>query len=332
MALNFPNSPVDGQTYLDTSSGNRYVYDSANTLWKYASNNNILTTSNNQVIFNNNGAFSGSNGLTFTANTLYVANVNTSLNVVAQYYFGNGAFLTGVSTVSDLTPANNWANTIARDWANTRLANVVAGQPITISWSTTNGYTNATVNISTTGVTAASYGNATIIPSFTVDSYGRITAASNVSVSSGITVTDEAASATTYYPLLSQQTSGSESTANVSSTKLYFVPSTGTLSATIFNSLSDSQYKVNVQSIEHSIELLNRIRPVSFNWKETGHKSYGVIAQELEKILPELVNSNREGVKSVSYDPLIAILIDVVQKQQIEIEEMKKLLNSIVIK
>lgn len=97
MALNFPNSPTNGQAYLDTASGNRYVYDSANTLWKYASNNSLVASSNNQVIYNSNGGFTGSNGLTFSANTLYANTVN-----VTGYLYGNGAFLTGVSTSGGL--------------------------------------------------------------------------------------------------------------------------------------------------------------------------------------------------------------------------------------
>jgi hypothetical protein len=56
---------------------------------------------------------------------------------------------------------------------------------------------------------------------------------------------------------------------------------------------------------------LKQINPVSFNWKDNGDKSYGVIAQELEKILPELVKDNN-GTKTVSYIPLIALLIDAV--------------------
>jgi hypothetical protein len=43
-------------------------------------------------------------------------------------------------------------------------------------------------------------------------------------------------------------------------------------------------------------------------------KSYGVIAQELEQIMPDLVTTNENGVKSVSYIPLIAILVDAVRK------------------
>ena len=94
------------------------------------------------------------------------------------------------------------------------------------------------------------------------------------------------------------------------------IPSTklsvsGNVTAIDFNSTSDQTLKINIEKLNNSIEILRQINPVSFNWKDNGEKSYGVIAQELEKILPELVRDNN-GTKTVSYIPLIALLIDAV--------------------
>ena len=98
------------------------------------------------------------------------------------------------------------------------------------------------------------------------------------------------------------------------------------MSATNFNSLSDISLKTDIEPID-GLSLLNNVDPVSFSWKDNGNKSYGVIAQEIEKVLPELVEIGENGLKSVSYIPMIAMLIDVVKKQQKEIDEIKKLLN-----
>ena len=62
------------------------------------------------------------------------------------------------------------------------------------------------------------------------------------------------------------------------------------------------------------MDILNKINTYSFEWKNNDIRSYGVIAQELEKIMPELVETNSAGAKTVSYIPLIAIIIDAIKK------------------
>lgn len=244
-----------------------------------------------------------------------------TLNGITYYY---DAVTTGwlttyvASPIIDFTSANNWANT--------KLSNVVAGGPVNISWTANGGYTNATINISTSGVTATSYGGTTQVPSFVVDSYGRITFAGNNSFTGGSTIGDENSSASTFYPVFTTTTSGTMTSANVDTADLNYVPSTGTLSAKVFNSLSDITLKTNIEGFD-GVVLLDNISPVSFTWKSDGMKSYGVIAQDLEKSFPDLVQTGEHGIKSVSYMPLIGILLDVVKKQQKEIDEIKKLLN-----
>jgi len=126
-----------------------------------------------------------------------------------------------------------------------------------------------------------------------------------------------------YNVIFTNETTGTQANAYINATNLYFNPSTGTLNATDFNSLSDINYKENVETIESGLDVISKINPVSFNWKDNGNKAYGVIAQELESILPELVNTSEEGKKSVSYMQMIAFLIKAVQEQQEEIEALK---------
>jgi hypothetical protein len=113
-------------------------------------------------------------------------------------------------------------------------------------------------------------------------------------------------------------TGAQNSTPYISSTKLYFNPSTGEVSATDFNSLSDATFKTNLVSDIDSVNILNKIQTYAFEWKHSGAKSYGVMAQELELILPELVKTNPGGAKTVSYLPLIALLIDAVNKLSVK--------------
>ena len=144
--------------------------------------------------------------------------------------------------------------------------------------------------------------------------------------SPSIALSDDTTTDVTQYPAMTRSTTGPLANSYVSSTKLNFNPSTGTLNGTNFNSLSDIAYKENVVDIENSISILNKIRPVSFNWKDTGYKSYGVIAQEIEKVLPEVVNTTN-GTKTVAYSQIIPFLVSAVQELSKEIEELKRAIN-----
>ena len=141
-------------------------------------------------------------------------------------------------------------------------------------------------------------------------------------VISGATLENDVSSNTVYYIGMTDSSSGTWSNAYVSDTKLYFNTNTGTLSATIFNSLSDKELKENFESIENSLEIINKVNPIGFNWKGSGKKSYGVIAQELEQILPELVSDNN-GIKSVEYNSLMAFLIGAVQEMSERLDKLE---------
>ena len=109
-------------------------------------------------------------------------------------------------------------------------------------------------------------------------------------------------------------TSGQLATANVDSTLLYN-PSTGTLSAgkvnaTDLNTTSDNRLKENIHTINNSSEVISQLRGVSFNWKQSGEQAFGVIAQELQQVLPQLVSQNENGDLAVQYLGIIAFLIE----------------------
>ena len=135
----------------------------------------------------------------------------------------------------------------------------------------------------------------------------------DISISGGATLSDDTSTNSTYYPTFAIATSGNMSTAKVSSTKLTFNPSTGTFAATEFNSLSDVNKKENITNITNGLEIINKLNGVEFDWKESGIHSSGVIAQELEKVLPFLV-TEIEGTKTVNYLGIIGYLINAVQE------------------
>jgi len=99
------------------------------------------------------------------------------------------------------------------------------------------------------------------------------------------------------------------------------ITATGDIAAANFNSTSDISLKGNIQTIVNPLDKITKLNGVTFNWKENQKPSIGVIAQELEKVLPELVTQG--DVKSVNYNGLIGVLIEAVKEQQKQIEELR---------
>ena len=72
---------------------------------------------------------------------------------------------------------------------------------------------------------------------------------------------------------------------------------------------------------------LKEITGVEFDWKETGEASAGVIAQDVEKVLPQAVKEDSLGVKSVNYNAIIGLLIETVKDQQKQIDRLENRIN-----
>jgi hypothetical protein len=173
------------------------------------------------------------------------------------------------------------------------------------------------------GVTAATYGGGTAIPIITIDTYGRITSASNVSVISGLTISNDTSTDNTYYLAFTSLSSGSASGANVSTTKLTFNPSTGLLTSTDYNSSSDMTLKQDFTPIQNPLDVINQLTGFGFTWKDSKEKAYGLSAQEVEKVIPEIVKNRPDGTKGINYMNLTAFLIEAIKDLKREIQEIK---------
>jgi len=114
-----------------------------------------------------------------------------------------------------------------------------------------------------------------------------------------------------FYPLFVNGTSHVEP--NISTSKLIFNPSLGRLTASEIVNTSDENLKKDVHTIENAVDKINQLRGVDFVWKESDEKSMGVIAQELQKVFPELVAEENDEL-SVNYNGLIAVLIEAVKE------------------
>ena len=132
---------------------------------------------------------------------------------------------------------------------------------------------------------------------------------------------------TSLFPLMVDAV-GSTATIYTTASKLFFNASSGQVTAVDFNSTSDATLKTNIEVLNSSLEKLSQIDGVSFNWKENNRPAIGVIAQNVEKVFPELI-SEIEGVKSVKYNGLIGVLIEAVKEQQNQIQEIQGTLQKL---
>jgi hypothetical protein len=92
---------------------------------------------------------------------------------------------------------------------------------------------------------------------------------------------------------------------------------------------SDIKLKRNIESIPNALEKVLSVRGVTFERIDTGNRGAGVIAQEIEKILPEVVMEDEHGIKSVAYGNVVGLLIEAIKEQQAHINILQEQINSI---
>jgi hypothetical protein len=95
---------------------------------------------------------------------------------------------------------------------------------------------------------------------------------------------------------------------------------------------SDRRLKDNIELISNPLQKINKIGGYSFEWNEEKQniykgKDYGVIAQEIEEILPELVENRDNGYKAVKYDKLVSLLIEGIKDLSKQVEELNEKIN-----
>jgi hypothetical protein len=331
-----------------TRTGLTTTATAAQTLFNFAYNVNFLDVFVNGVKLSS-GEFTATNGNTITLSEAAFANDTVEFVSYATLGAGTGQ----VSSLNDLTDVTisgiATGNLLAyngSEFVNTSNINVTGiitatsfvGALTGTASSTTNipnltgdiTSVNAATTLATVNANVGTFGSGGAIPTITVNAKGLITGVTTTAVTSGTTITDDTSTNGTRYLPFTSATSGSISAANVSSTKLTFNPSTGALSATDFNSTSDINLKENIRQVESASELVSKLEGVHFSWKETGKETIGVIAQQIEEHLPQLVQTG-ETHKTVNYNGLIGVLIEAVKEQgaqivalQAEIEELKK--------
>jgi len=102
----------------------------------------------------------------------------------------------------------------------------------------------------------------------------------------------------------------------------------------VINALSDARTKRNIAPISNALQMVNQLNGYYYNWNTSDAKQVGLIAQEVETILPELVSHNENGTKFLNYDGLTPILIEAIKEQQkllqeqaTQIKELQKMIE-----
>lgn len=86
---------------------------------------------------------------------------------------------------------------------------------------------------------------------------------------------------------------------------------------------SDKRLKENILPITHALDTVSKLQGVTFQWKSSKKKSIGFVAQDVEKVLPDLVTEAQNGYKSVEYPNLVSLLVEAIKEQQKEISDLR---------
>ncbi len=287
-----------------TLTSGSFLWDATNDYWIAGASGSelpIATTTGTQTLTNKTIA-AGSNTISGLTNsnlsgTAGITNANLANSTISGIALGsNLATLTIGTGLSGTSYNGSTGVTIA----NTGVTSNVAGSGISVSGATgavTITNTGVTSNVAGTGVSVSGATGAVTI------SIGQAVAtSSNVQFNSlGIGM---AASATA-----------------------------GRIDATndiVAYSSSDRRFKENITPIESPLSKILKIGGYTYDWKEENKIEHGyegndvgVIAQEIEEVLPQLVQTRESGYKAVKYDKLVALLIEGIKEQQTQIEELR---------
>jgi hypothetical protein len=99
---------------------------------------------------------------------------------------------------------------------------------------------------------------------------------------------------------------------------------TGSVTATSHITASSARFKKDIETLAKASEAVEKLRGVHFAWKDSGQPSVGLIAEEVAKVYPELVEFENGEAKGVNYSALVAVLVEAHKEQQAEFDAVKE--------
>jgi len=102
-------------------------------------------------------------------------------------------------------------------------------------------------------------------------------------------------------------------------------------------STSDARYKTNIKPIDNALSKINLLQGVKFEWNIENFpemsfskgKQIGLIAQDVEKIIPEVVTTDSDSFKAVSYEKLVPVLVESIKELSRDVKELKNIINEL---
>lgn len=304
---------VDGNV-----SANRYTSTVATGTAPFTVTSSTLVTNLNADFLRGKAAPSGDIVGTTDSQTL------TNKTLTTPTVGSGGANFSGVSGSTNLRASTSASGTLTLPAETGTLVSTASVGVVTsgniLDGTITNTDINASAAIAVSKLASSTISGVTLGSNLNSLSFGSyLTAASSYNGSSAVSVSVAATTANTGDTLVARNASGDFTAGSINCS---YLTASFTVEALDFNSTSDLNLKTNVNTIENSLDIVNSLRGVSFDWKVNGNKSYGVIAQELEEVLPDLVTTKDN--KSVNYNGLVGVLLQAVKELSAEVEELKK--------
>jgi hypothetical protein len=121
----------------------------------------------------------------------------------------------------------------------------------------------------------------------------------------------------------------------IGTSPVYKLHVAGTVAANGFQNLSDQRWKTNIKPIQNALDNVLKMQGVTYYWKVDEYpdkhfpegEQVGFIAQEIEKVYPQVVLTDKDGYKSVDYSKITPVLVEAIKEQQQMIEQQTELIE-----
>jgi hypothetical protein len=262
----------------------------------------------------------------------YNAEPSTTIDVSANGFAWANLAIGALSTANSITVATGQTykvNNVDVLSATTLGSSVVTSSLTstgTITSGTWSGSFGAVSGANLTSLNANNIATGTVAPARLASGTADATTflrGDSTWASAAVSITNNTTTDATFYPVFTSVTTGSIVGANTSSTKLTFNPSSGLLTSTDYNSSSDVTLKENFTQIVNPLDIISQLDGFGFSWKDTKEKSYGLSAQQVETVLPEIVRVRPDGTKGINYLNLIAFLVEGIKDLKEEVRQLK---------